>query len=534
MVDRTASDPRNQSWKRRAQLSHDALSTNRLRSLIRWLLDHWNDERPRIVDELPTGHATFPDWLCMLARAVHDALLEGARLPEAAGRATGLRSLQNLLTSGAAGDVEDLEACLWVVWLWARGADERTKPATLKLEATRMGYRSTLTLKNLLGDAAGARAVLRPEFPELWPAPAGRTADGQREDAPYVPLLFVEPMPAHGLVGRDHKLAELGAMLTEDGGVAGAARTLVLRGMGGIGKTTLAVALARDPVIGRRFPDGAVWTALGPRPNVRTLQHRWGRALQVDLSLEPDPRACTDALRSALERKRMLLVVDDVWDPLPAAAFHVAGERSAIVFTTRDVVVANALTTPDHVVRVDVLEEAAATALLRKLIPTHADLSERDAKKLVGKLERLPLAIVLAGKFLASQADVPGYFDRMMGELVERREARLRYLRDERGRLGLSETEPASLQAILGMSVDRLERTDCERFAMASVLGGDPLTWDTRAAAAAWDCSVEAAEETTSRLIQHGLIERRGERYWMHALLADHAADLLARGLDHL
>ena len=93
--------------------------------------------------------------------------------------------------------------------------------------------------------------------------------------------------------------------------------------------------------------------------------------------------------------------------------------------------------------------------------------------------------------------------------------------------MGLTEEEPVSLQAILGMSVARLDKTDQARFAMAAVFGGDPLTWEIHAAAYVWECSVEEAEATVARFIQRGLVERRGERYWMHALLADYAAEMM-------
>ena len=34
-------------------------------------------------------------------------------------------------------------------------------------------------------------------------------------------------------------------------------------------------------------------------------------------------------------------------------------------------------------------------------------------------------------------------------------------------------------------------------------------------------------QDTVARFIQRGLIERRSERYWMHALLADYAAEMM-------
>ncbi len=75
------------------------------------------------------------------------------------------------------------------------------------------------------------------------------------------------------------------------------------------------------------------------------------------------------------------------------------------------------------------------------------------------------------------------------------------------GRHGLDDDSPVSLQAILGMSVQRLSKGDQDRFAMLSVFGGEPLTWEIKAVSAVWECTIEEAEETLSHFIQRGLVE---------------------------
>jgi hypothetical protein len=169
--------------------------------------------------------------------------------------------------------------------------------------------------------------------------------------------------------------------------------------------------------------------------------------------------------------------------------------------------------------------------MLRELAPGAVRQDAEAAAALCRSLEYLPLAIKLAGGVLAVESDVPGRVRELMKELIERREARLA-LRQEEPRPGLEPDKPASLEAILGMSVDRLSELDRRRFALLSVFGEEPLFWVLEHATVIWNkfssegCSTESAEATTSRLIQRGLIEARGEEYWMHALLCDYATEL--------
>lgn len=349
-------------------------------------------------------------------------------------------------------------------------------------------------------------------------------AADERERA--APPFMAPPPPPQGILGRDDDLTRVFDLLQLGDTEAADVPPVALRGLGGIGKTTLAAALGRLAIMPERFPDGVLWAALGPQPTLRIQLDGWGRALGVDLLPERDENACRDRLRAILYRKRALVIVDDVWEAAHGSYFTVAGPQCRTLITTRETPVAYALATRDRTLRVDVLKPEAALALLRRLAPEAVNADECSALRLCERLEYLPLALTLAGRLLAVEADVPARMTRLLGELIEQRDARLKLLQAE-GRLGLTEDEPVSLQAILGMSVARLDNTDRERFAMASVFGGDPLTWEINAAAYVWECPVEEAEATVSRFIQRGLVERRGERYWMHALLADYAAEMM-------
>lgn len=332
------------------------------------------------------------------------------------------------------------------------------------------------------------------------------------------------PLPPQGIFGREEEIIHITDSLKPESSEIPELPPVVLRGMGGIGKTTLALSFAykfRDA-----FPDGVLWTSLGPKPTTRLLLDAWGRALDIDLLPERDEAACQNRLRQHLHDKRMLIVVDDVWDVFHGDYFLVGGPYSRTLLTTREKPIANHFTTPDRVLGINVLKPEDSLALLYKLAPEAMQVDRKISMRLCERLEFLPLAITLAGRMIANESDIPQRMQRLVGELIERRESRLSLLKED-GRQGLDDENPVSLQAILGMSVERLSQSDQERFAMLSVFGGEPLTWEIKAVSAVWETSIEESEATITRFIHRGLVEPRNGRFWMHALLADYAAGLM-------
>ena len=83
--------------------------------------------------------------------------------------------------------------------------------------------------------------------------------------------------------------------------------------MGGIGKSVLAAALARDDQVLQAFPDGVIWISLGQQPNIPNRQ------LQLLQFLDKDHRAIKDeedgkgCLRQLLADCSCLIILDDVW-----------------------------------------------------------------------------------------------------------------------------------------------------------------------------------------------------------------------------
>src|SRR5579862_51801 len=151
----------------------------------------------------------------------------------------------------------------------------------------------------LVADTSG-----KPEDPPDAPAPA--------EEAP-APTVVHDPAipptlgPAEDLIGRDQLLPQLRAYLCADTTPG----LIALYGLPGVGKTTLAVALAHDQTIQDHFQDGILWAGLGPHPDVPGLLNHWGALLSVSES-ESQQLRTTEAwirrLRAAIGARQMLLI----------------------------------------------------------------------------------------------------------------------------------------------------------------------------------------------------------------------------------
>jgi tetratricopeptide (TPR) repeat protein len=295
--------------------------------------------------------------------------------------------------------------------------------------------------------------------------------------------------------------------------------------MGGIGKTTLAAALANHPEVETALPEGTLWAGLGPEPEVMSLLAEWGTQLGEDFSPFDSPETRSRRLSTLLHDKKALLIVDDVWQAEAARHFLVGGSRCRALITTRDNEIARKLA-GHEAIRIETLTNAASLNLLRKLAPEAVAVDEKAANELATALDGLPLAITLAGQMLAAEWEAGLGVAGALSELKDR-EARLKLVGAEK-RAGLATTEP-SLRAILAMSYDRLPDEATKRaFRLLGVFGGKPLTFSIEAAVAVWGMELRPAQKTMLALVGRALVEPvDGGRYTLHTTLADFAESLL-------
>lgn len=208
-------------------------------------------------------------------------------------------------------------------------------------------------------------------------------------------LVAVPDLPPHFLPRPDAltsiKMAVL-ADLKKPMVVTGTARKTGLQGMGGLGKSVLASALARDCEVRRAFPDGILWAAIGTEAAITARQAQLAEALGDAPHSFEDTHQGKARLSDLLNGKACLLILDDVWSAEQADAFDALGPRCRMLITTRDAGLITALGAVEH--RLDVLSPAQALSLLSRWSGKPITAEARAVAKECGYL---PLALALSG-----------------------------------------------------------------------------------------------------------------------------------------
>jgi len=334
------------------------------------------------------------------------------------------------------------------------------------------------------------------------------------------------PLPAL-MVGREDDLRDLKARLGLNLAGQETYTTQVLtavRGWPGVGKTTVAAALAHDPEIAAAFPDGVLWTSLGPTPSILSELAAWGRALGADNLLNDTIEEASARLTALLRNKRVLLIVDDVWEPEHAIPFKVGGHECAMLITTRVNSVATAIApTPNAIYKLAVLTNEKALELLSVLAPGVVHQYPQDCAELVSELEGLPLALQVAGHLLNVESS---YGFGVTDLLIELREGtKLLEAQAPADRADLANETTPTIAVLMQKSTDRLDSNTRDCFAYLGAFAPKPATFDLTAMQAVWQ--VPDPKPLVRVLVDRGLLEPVAGRFQMHALLVVHARSLL-------
>ncbi len=315
---------------------------------------------------------------------------------------------------------------------------------------------------------------------------------------------FQAPQSLLHFVGREAELRALQDWLAQPDG----AQAYALVGMGGLGKSTLAIHFAH--ALRNEFPDGVLWAHVASSEPLDILGN-WARAYGYDFSTLSDVENRAAALRSVLADKQTLIVLDDVRSVARTRPLLLGGAQCATLITTRDQDVAVALNAHPH--GLSELTPAEGYLLLARILGEARVVAEpTSAQEICTLLQNLPLAVEITAQRLASRPR------RRLADMAER-------LRNVQERLDLSISDRA-VRTSFTVSWDSLDIQLRHIFALLGVFEGRSFTAPALAHIARLD--KYTAEDRLFALTALSLLgEEEEDRYRQHPLLADFAHEQL-------
>ena len=283
-----------------------------------------------------------------------------------------------------------------------------------------------------------------------------------------VPL--TTPAPPEHFTGRTKTLEGLTSRILSGESVG----LTALQGMGGIGKTAVALKLAERLRANHAeaFPGGVLWCSLGPEPEILTVLDAWARAarLDADLSSILDPSARAVAVRQLLASQgRFCAIIDDVWKAVDARLLLEAlPPDTPGLITTRLGDVAKRLRCT--VFNLEKLSEREALDLITKHLGGLDDF-EPAARQVVEQTEALPLALEIAIGYIEEPAELPD----LANDLARR--SRLVVLAQ-------GDVREDSIEICFSLSYDKLDAEDQRRFRALGAFADAPF--DAHAVTAVW------------------------------------------------
>ncbi|MFI2368382.1 BTAD domain-containing putative transcriptional regulator [Streptomyces sp. NPDC018833] len=312
------------------------------------------------------------------------------------------------------------------------------------------------------------------------------------------------PATVSDFTGRASLVRELGGQLaTAEGSVMAVS---ALAGIGGVGKTTLAVHVAHQAR--KHFPDGQLYVDLQGAGNraaePETVLGAFLRALGTADSAIPDTLDERAALyRSALDGRRVLVLLDNARDAAQIRPLlpGTAGCAALITSRVRMVDLAGA-----HLVDLDVMSPEEALQLFTRIVGEERVRAEREAAlDVVAACGFLPLAIRIAASRLAARRTWT------VSVLAAK-------LADERRRLDELQAGDLAVKATFELGYGQLEPAQARAFRLLGLADGPDIS--LAAAAAVLDLPLHDAEDLLEALVDTSLLESAAPgRYRYHDLV---------------
>jgi tetratricopeptide (TPR) repeat protein len=286
-----------------------------------------------------------------------------------------------------------------------------------------------------------------------------------------------------------------------------------ISGMGGVGKTWLALRWAKDNL--HRFPDGQLYVNLrgfdpaGEPTPVRTAV----RGLLDALGVVPDTDdldAMTALYRSLVSTKRLLILLDNAANSAQVTPL-LPGGSSTVLVTSRHRLTGLIIGFGAQAIELDVLDDEEAYELLAgRIDATRMEAEPAAVAQLLRKCAGLPLALGIVAARATSHPEF------RLGSLAAELDNRLDALNG--GELS------ADLRAVMSWSYRALDDTAATLFRLLGLIPGPAIS--VLGAAALTGLPVSASRELLQDLANAHLVQQYTPgRYRMHDLVRLYAAE---------
>jgi tetratricopeptide (TPR) repeat protein len=334
------------------------------------------------------------------------------------------------------------------------------------------------------------------------------------------PIGTPQNLPRSGVVefvGRDPKLKELHEQLQNNQRIA------AVQGMGGIGKTELALQYAIAQLQQGRYPAGICWLRARDREIatdiVNFAQVHLGLKLPEQLEIDAQVAFCWQRWPEG----EALVVLDDVTDYQAIEPYlPPADPRFKLLITTR-----LDLGSTVQKVAIEELDEDSAIALLESLVGGERVRSQlANAQALCKWVGYLPLALELLGRFLARKPDWS--IGRLLKALDEKRLAAKALVETENGMTG-----QLGVAAALELSWQELNEAEQELACVLGMFAIAPIPWSLVESCQPEVKPDDLEDTRDDGLMARSLLKRVDEvSYQLHQIVQEYFRVKLEQRLD--